>query len=202
MSRSNCWRAITAFGCEEVLLEFYKPGRPSIWVQAKPGTQFGDIVLKYIAIACQRPMATTGDDFLGARAEYMPVPGQIMIPEQVLTQLLMLPPDWHIFARNGQECLWRKLVHLEALPEIMSLEERIDLLKHERPLVEYRDGEFILYDEGGRKYCFESNRIDTNTKLLDWVSHLSEKVWVTGLHIRKVLELAEQHLPGIQIHGG
>ena len=117
MPKPHQWRVITAFGTEEVLLEFYKLGRPSIWVQIRPDTPFGAIVLKHIAIACQRPLARTGEDFIGAKAEYMPVPGRIMAPYQVETRLLLLRPGWYDDDSDGQETLWRRLVQLEDMPD-------------------------------------------------------------------------------------
>jgi hypothetical protein len=67
--------------------------------------------------------------------------------------------------------------------DIKTFEQMVWELEHSQPLVEYRDGEFIFHDEHGPRYAFEAERADTNAKLLEWIRHMTEKVWVTGPHI-------------------
>lgn len=80
-----------------------------------------------------------------------------------------------------------------------SLTEMIQELEQELPLVEYRDGEFIFYDERRSSYAFDADRCDTNAKLLEWIRHMTEKCWVTGLHINQFLKLAVKHQPQVKI---
>ena len=82
----------------------------------------------------------------------------------------------------------------------ISLTELIERIEHAQPLVEYRDDEFIFHDEQGPRYGFEAERADTNAKLLEWIRHMTEKVWVTGPHINEFVRLAAVHLPRIKIN--
>jgi hypothetical protein len=81
----------------------------------------------------------------------------------------------------------------------VSLTELIERFENAPPLVEYHGGEFIFYDENRRPYGFDASRTDTNAKLLEWIRHMTEKVWVTGPHINEFVRLAAEHLPRIKI---
>jgi hypothetical protein len=80
-----------------------------------------------------------------------------------------------------------------------TLMQLIHEVEQEKPLVEYRDGEFVFYDEDRHPYVFDACRADTHAKLLEWIRHMTEKVWVTGLHINQFIRLAAKHLPQIKI---
>lgn len=51
---------------------------------------------------------------------------------------------------------------------------------------------FDLFDNG-YWYEIETSRCDTAAKLVDWIAHLSEKVWVTTEHIRQLVEMVSAH---------
>lgn len=54
------------------------------------------------------------------------------------------------------------------------------------------EGDEVVLDADGQKYRFELDRCDTPEKVLDWCIHLSEKTWVTGLHIRDFILLMHE----------
>jgi len=83
--------------------------------------------------------------------------------------------------------------------DAVSLTKLIEKFEHTQPLVEFRNGEFIFYDESRRPYAFEAHRANSNAKLLEWIRHMTEKVWVTGPHINEFVRLAVKHLPRIKI---
>ena len=58
---------------------------------------------------------------------------------------------------------------------------------------------FFFYDEYRRPYAIDANRTNTHAKLLEWIRHMTEKAWVTGLHIHEFVKLAAVHLPRIKI---
>lgn len=91
----------------------------------------------------------------------------------------------------------QRLNHWNSNPQ--SITEMIRQLEQELPLVEYRDGEFVFYDERRSSYAFDADRCDTNAKLLEWIRHMTENSWVTGLHIQQFLQLAVKHQPQIEI---
>jgi len=51
----------------------------------------------------------------------------------------------------------------------------------------------------GSPYRIELSRCNTHEKIVDWVLHLSEKVWITPAIIQRFIELAAQE-NGLAIH--
>ena len=80
-----------------------------------------------------------------------------------------------------------------------AITEMVRQLERELLLVEYRDGQFIFYDKSLRPYAFDADRCNTNAKLLVVIRQMTEKVWLTGLHIQQFLDLASKHLRQIEI---
>lgn len=60
-----------------------------------------------------------------------------------------------------------------------------------------RDGQIVLAD-GGFEYPIDLNRCKSAEALLGWLSHISEKSWVTTEHIHDLITLASTE-NGIEI---
>ena len=82
--------------------------------------------------------------------------------------------------------------------KIVPLSQLFKEFEEQPPLVELVDGYFIFYDEDRRPYRFEASRADNNAKMLEWIRHLTEKYWVTGLHVWNFILIATEHLPDVK----
>ena len=82
----------------------------------------------------------------------------------------------------------------EVLSNVEYYKYREDMKK-----IEWKDGGLSM-KWGGYDYWIAEDRLDTPEKLLGWVQHLSGKIWMNPLRIRRLVEKVSSRF-GWKIYG-
>lgn len=80
-----------------------------------------------------------------------------------------------------------------------------ELAAYKEPeLVRYSGGKCPSFDvltPNGCWYEIEEHRCDTAPRLVEWIAHMTEKVWFTADHARQLIALVNERHPGVREYG-